>query len=177
MSNPFTANAAPAANEAPAASTPPAPAANEAPAMTTPSAATGAAPTGNLSDMFATGSKAGDGARLKDDLGHAVVIRPTEFIADLATSNGPSDCVRADWVILEGPNQGVVRTDSLIFNAVVRNTLKGLIGTATPFCVGVVAEGTAKPGKSAPLVLADPAPEHLELAKQAVTAHGWFNAN
>lgn len=145
--------------------------------MATPTtAAAPAAPAGNLSDMFATGTRSGDGARLKDDLGYAVVVRPTEFIAQLKTSNGPSDCVRADWIVLDGPNAGEQRTDSLIFNAAVRETLKRLIGTATPFCVGVVTQGEPKPGKSPALLLGDPTPEQLELAMQAVTAYGWHKA-
>lgn len=173
MSNPFAANAgqsAPAATPTPEA----APA-----AMATPSQATGqapSAPAGNLSDMFATGSKAGDGAKITADKGQAVVIRPTEYIPSMTTSHGETDAVRADWVVLTGPDAGQVRENSLIFQRVLVSTLKNLAGTSTPFCVGVVGEGQAKAGKSAPIVLLDPAPEHLEYAGKAVQVNGWVSA-
>lgn len=177
MSNPFATPAAstPAATPAPAAETAPSATA----AVTTPSQATGEtpiAPAGNLSAMFATGSKAGDGAKITADKGQAVVIRPTEYIASMTTSHGETDAVRADWVVLTGPDAGQVREDSLIFQRVLVSTLKNLVGTATPFCVGVVGEGAAKAGKSAPVILQDPAPEHLEYAGNAVQAVGWVSA-
>lgn len=185
MSNPFATPAAstPAATPAPAAETAPAATPEAAPAataaVTTPSQATGETPTapaGNLSAMFATGSKAGDGAKITADKGQAVVIRPTEYIPSMTTSHGETDAVRADWVVLTGPDAGQVREDSLIFQRVLVSTLKNLAGTATPFCVGVVGEGTAKAGKSAPIVLQDPTPEHLEYAGRAVQAVGWVSA-
>lgn len=177
MSNPFASSAAstPAATPAPAAEAAPAATA----AVTTPSQATGdtpTAPAGNLSAMFATGSKAGDGAKITADKGQAVVIRPTEYVPSMTTTHGETDAVRADWVVLTGPDAGQVREDSLIFQRVLVSTLKNLVGTATPFCVGVVGEGTAKAGKSAPVILQDPAPEHLEYAGRAVQAVGWVSA-
>lgn len=182
MSNPFASPAAstPAATPATAAETAPSatPEATAA-AVTTPSQATGETPTapaGNLSAMFATGSKAGDGAKITADKGQAVVIRPTEYIPSMTTSHGETDAVRADWVVLTGPDAGQVREDSLIFQRVLVSTLKNLVGTATPFCVGVVGEGTAKAGKSAPVILQDPAPEHLEYAGRAVQSVGWVSA-
>ena len=140
--------------------------------MATPSGAP-AAPGPNLSDMFATGSKAGDGAKIKADMGQAVLIRPTEYVDSMTTAHGVTDAVRADWVVLTGPDAGQVRLDSLIFQKVLVSTLKALPGSSTPFCVGVVAEGEAKAGKSAPIILADPEPEHLEYAQRAVTVQGW----
>lgn len=147
--------------------------------MSTPSQATGQPPRpqGNLSDMFARGSKSGDGAKIKDDMDAAVLVRPTEFLQGMKTSQGPADCVRADWIVLDGPNQGAVRSNSLIFNQVLINSLKDLPGTATPFLVGVVGWGEAKGGKSAPLLFLDPQPEHMELAMKAAQAHGWVATN
>lgn len=160
MSNPF-ASQAPTPAATPAASQ-----------LATPSGAP-AAPGPNLSEMFATGSKAGDGAKIKADMGQAVLIRPTEYVESMTTAHGTTDAVRADWVVLTGPDAGQVREDSLIFQKVLVSTLKGLAGSATPFCIGIVAEGEAKAGKSAPIILAVPEPEHLEYAQRAVIAQGW----
>lgn len=184
MSNPFMAgaNSQPQTTNQPAQSEQPAqaPQPEQAPSasslgMSTPSQASGQPPRpqGNLSEMFARGSKTGDGAKIKDDMGAAVLVRPKEFIQGMKTSQGLSDCVRADWVVLDGPNQGAVRKDSLIFNQVLISSLEDLPGTATPFLVGVVGMGEAKGGKNAPLLFLDPQPEHVELAVQAAQAHGW----
>lgn len=132
------------------------------------------APAGNLSDMFSTDVSSGDMAKLKTDLGAAVLVRPTEWIESMKTVNGDTSAIRADWIVLNGENQGAVRSNSLVFNAVVRNTLKNVLDGPLPFFVGVVTEGAAKPGKNPPLVFATAEPEHLELAQQAAQAHGWL---
>lgn len=161
MTNPFAA----AANNAPAASM----------ATTTGNSnnpeATG--PAGNLADMFSTDVSSGDRAKIKDDLGAAVVVRPLEWIESMKTVNGETSAIRADWIVLDGPNQGELRSSSLIFNTVVRNTLKNVLRGPQPFFVGVVSQGEAKPGKNAPLVFATASDEQVNLAQQAVKAHGW----
>ena len=131
-------------------------------------------PAGNLSDMFSTDVSSGDMAKIKDDLGAAVLVRPLEWIEAMKTVNGETSAIRADWIVLDGPNQGELRSSSLIFNTVVRNTLKNVLEGPQPFFVGVVSEGEAKPGKNAPLVFALAEDKHLELAQQAAKAHGWM---
>lgn len=167
MTNPFAAAANnAAANNAPAASMATASGNANAPETT--------APAGNLSDMFSTNVSSGDMAKLKTDLGAAVLVRPTEWIESMKTVNGDTSAIRADWVVLDGPNQGEVRANSLVFNAVVRSTLKNVLDGPYPFFVGIVAEGEAKPGKNAPLVFATADPEQLKLAEQAAQAIGWL---
>ena len=162
MTNPFAA----AANNAPAASMATTSGNANAPEST--------APAGNLSDMFSTDVSSGDMAKLKDDLGAAVLVRPTEWIESMKTVNGDASAIRADWVVLDGPNQGELRSNSLVFNTVVRNTLKNVLEGPHAFFVGVVTEGEAKPGKNAPLVFATAEPEQVKLAEQAAQAHGWL---
>lgn len=164
MTNPFAA----AANNAGSPSTPMATSAGDAanPESTKPA--------GNLAAMFSTDVSSGDAAKLKSDLGAAVLVRPTEWIESMKTVNGEASAIRADWIVLTGPAQGEVRSNSLVFNTVVRNTLKSVLEGPAPFFVGVVAEGEAKPGKNAPLVFTPADDEHLELAQQAAKAHGWM---
>lgn len=169
MTNPFAAAANnAAANNAPAAS------ASMATASGNANAPESTAPAGNLSDMFSTDVSSGDMAKLKADLGAAVLVRPTEWIESMKTVNGDTSAIRADWIVLDGPNQGELRANSLVFNTVVRNTLKNVLDGPYPFFVGVVAEGEAKPGKNAPLVFATAGPEQVKLAEQAAQAHGWL---
>jgi hypothetical protein len=168
VTNPFAA----AANNAAATSAPAA--ASMATASGNANAPETTAPAGNLSDMFSTDVSSGDMAKLKADLGAAVLVRPTEWIESMKTVNGDTSAIRADWIVLDGPNQGALRSNSLVFNTVVRNTLKNVLDGPYPFFVGVVAEGEAKPGKNAPLVFATAAPEQVKLAEQAAQAHGWL---
>lgn len=164
MTNPFaSATAASNAN----ISTPMATVADKDDAPETPK------PAGNLSDLFSTDVSSGDMAKLKTDLGAAVVVRPTEWIESMKTVNGETSAIRADWIVLDGPNQGAVRSNSLVFNTVVRNTMRNVLEGPYPFFVGVVAEGPAKPGKNSPLIFEVANDDQLKLAEQAVTAHGW----
>ena len=188
MTNPFAAaannaannngNNAPANNNGNNAFANNAPANNAAAAMATTtgdaSNPEATAPAGNLSDMFSTDVSSGDMAKLTADLGAAVLVRPTEWIESMKTVNGDTAAIRADWIVLDGPNQGELRSNSLVFNVVVRNTLKNVLDGNQPFFVGIVAEGEAKPGKNPPLVFATAEAEHLELAQQAAQAHGWL---
>ena len=168
--NSASANNAPAANPAPASNAS-LPAATVAGDAANPEAT---APAGNLSDMFSTDTSSGDMAKLKADLGAAVLVRPIEWIESMKTVNGETAAIRCDWVVLDGANQGALRNNSIVFNTVVRNTLKNVLDGPHPFFIGVVAEGQAKPGKNPPLVFNEATDEHMQLAVQAAQAHGWI---
>lgn len=167
--------AAPAANPAPAAA--PAaqsPAQNFATASGDAAKPESVAPAGNLTDLFNTNVSSGDQHRISDDKGAALLVRPREFKTAVKTVHGESDGILADWIVLTGPAQGEVRADGLIFNAVVRSTLKNVLEGPQPFFVGFLTEGQPQPGKSAPLIFETATDEHLQLAQQAGQAHGWF---
>ena len=168
MTNPF---AQAAANQAPAAQSP---AQNFATASGDASAPESTAPAGNLTDLFNTNVSSGDQHRMSDYKGCALLVRPREFKENVKTVHGESDGVLADWIVLTGQEQGKLCTDGLVFNAVVRSTLKNVLDGPQPFFVGLLTEGEAKPGKSAPLIFQTATDEHLQLAQQAGQAHGWF---
>ena len=48
------------------------------------------------------------------------------------TRQGVTDAVRADWIVLTGPNQGQVRNSSLIFQKVLKSELTRIMGTPSP---------------------------------------------
>lgn len=168
MSNPFAAagTSAPATTSAPAATENQA--VTSAPASTAP-----AAPAGNLSAMFASGAASGGEARIQDDLGNAILVRVTGVNRDMATQHGTTDCVNADWIVLEGPDQGAVRS-GIIFPKVIVSGLIRNFEAGQPMTVGVVAQGAAKPGKNAPWLLSPAEDNHLVLAGQAAQANGWL---
>lgn len=186
MTNPFLANnAAPAApaQTAPAPQTQAAPPA-QAPVQTAPpqsappvapgAAAIGGVPSAESSDPFATPTGGGDGSRIGDDVGQAILIRPTEYIPSMKTSQGPTDAVRADWIVLTGPNQGQVRNGSLIFQKVLKGELTRIMGTPKPMMVAVVSMGEARNGNNAPYLFAPADDATKALASQAASAHNWI---
>lgn len=173
MSNPFAtpATTAPATTSAPAATENQA--VTSAPASTAPATENQAAPSGNLSAMFASGAASGGEARIQEDLGNAVLVRVTGVNRDMATQHGTTDCVNADWIVLEGPDQGAVRS-GIIFPKVIVSGLIRNHDAGQPMTVGVVAQGAAKPGKNAPWLLSPAEDHHLALAGQAAQANGWL---
>ena len=169
MSNPFMKNApaaAPAATQAAPASggfgTPSAPATNAGP----------------KADPFGRPKGAG-GDKMTSDVENALLCRPTEFISQMVTSQGLSDAVRVDWVVLTGENAGQVRSNSLVFNAPLVRDLKAILEGPQKFLVGVLTRAAArKPGdpeseRTRAFIFADPTDEVMELAAQAAQANNW----
>lgn len=151
----------------PQAQTPP-PATN---GMATPSGAIG-----NPADMFATGTTTGSGHKLTDDEGACVLVKAQKVRQTIATQYGESEAVQASWVVLDGPNAGAVRNDSLIFQRFIVNSLTSNFDSGRPFTVGVIFrdQARAKKGQSAPVVLADPTDEQLQAAMAAAKQQGWL---
>ena len=201
MTNPFLANnAAPAAPaQAPVAQTPaaapqfqapPAAAPAQAPVAQAPvaqapvaqapvaqapgAAAIGGVPSVDSSDPFATPSGGGDGSKISDDVNQAILVRPTEYIPSMKTTQGVSDAVRADWIVLTGPNQGQIRNGSLIFQKVLKSELRAILGTPKPLMVAVLVMGEARNGNNAPYLFAAADDATKALAAQAASAHNWI---
>lgn len=157
----------PQAPAAPGAQTPP-PANN---GMATPSGTIG-----NPADMFATGTTTGSGHKLTDDEGACVLVKAQKVRQMIVTQYGESEAVQASWVVLDGPNAGAVRNDSLIFQRFIVNSLTSNFDSGRPFTVGVIFrdQARAKKGQSAPVVLADPTDEQLQAAMAAAKQQGWL---
>lgn len=139
--------------------------------MATPSGAIG-----NPADMFATGTTTGSGHKLTDDEGACVLVKAQKVRQMIATQYGESEAVQASWVVLDGPNAGAVRNDSLIFQRFIVNSLTSNFDSGRPFTVGVIFrdQARAKKGQSAPVVLADPTDEQLQAAMAAAKQQGWL---
>lgn len=186
MANPFLQNNnnAPAANNAaaqsaPAASNPPAQQAAQQPIQQNTQAQQAAQqpvqaapkPKRNLSDMFNNGASV-NGDKLTDHAGQAVLVRITGYTPEMSTKHGTTDSISADWVVLDGPQQGN-QFSGMIFSRVIVASLKQYFQNGQTLCVGVVAQGEAKNGNSAPWLLNPLDDAQLELAGQAVEALGW----
>ena len=125
-----------------------------------------------VGDPFASPAGMGEGHKIKDDMGAAVLVRPESFTANMKTDSGESDVIRCDWAVLDGPNRGALRSNALIFNKGMVRDLKKVLDGPQIFLVGRVYEGNAKKGQSAPVLFAD-APEVIDVARSAAGQLGW----
>lgn len=172
MTNPFLANnATPTAT--PEANTQAAPA-NVA--VATPPAANAIANVGQTpgqaADPFAA-PRGASGDKISDDLDQGLVVRPSEYIQSMTTTQGVTDAVQADWIVLTGPDQGKVRS-GLVFQTVLKKELRAILGTPTPMMVGILVRGVAKGTNSAPFLFAPANDEVRGLAAQAAKANNWI---
>ena len=169
--NPFGGGqAAPAAQPAPQQA-PPAADAFAAPPSTTPEPAAPAAG----GDPFGMPSGGGSGSKIADDLGQALLVRPTEYRENITTQHGPTNAVQADWIVLTGPEAGQVREGSLVFQTMLVSDLKKILDNpATPFMVGFLTKAEPSPGKSGAFIFATPDEAQVALARQAAAHFGWI---
>jgi hypothetical protein len=87
---------------------------------------------------------------LKTLLGNLLLVEPHEVATGIPTVHGPSDAIRADVTVLDGPTAGAVATDTLIWPKVLISQLRSRVGQMV---LGRLGQGVAKPGQSAPWTL------------------------
>ena len=81
--------------------------------------------------------------------GHLLVVEPTEYVANIATSFGEKDAIR---VTVHDITDSQTHTDVLLFGTALIGSLKSQVGKRV---LGVMTKGTAKPGQAAPWILED----------------------
>lgn len=87
-----------------------------------------------------------------------ITVRSVE--RDIQTSYGPTDAIKADVAVLDGADKGDEYNETLIFPRVLRSQLESKIGEKV---LGRLGQGTAKPGQSAPWMLAAATPADVEV--------------
>jgi hypothetical protein len=112
---------------------------------------------------FAAPSAPGSGIKWDDANGCLLLITPIALEQGISTTFGPADAVRADVVILDGPAAGTEHLDTLVFPKILSGQLTRHIGTKV---LGRLGQGVAKPGQSAPWVLAEATPTDVELGQR-----------
>jgi hypothetical protein len=93
--------------------------------------------------------------------GSLLMVDVIEVVRDINTSFGPSNAVRATITVIDTINAGEVYADTLVFPKVLQSQLSPLIGQTV---LGRLGQGQAKPGQSAPWMLADPTRDDNTLA-------------
>ena len=84
--------------------------------------------------------------------GALLLIRPHSVEEGIKTVHGDSSAVRADVVVLDGVEKAEEYTDCLVFPKVLQGQLRSRLGQNV---LGRLGQGNAKPGQSAPWVLAE----------------------
>jgi hypothetical protein len=92
----------------------------------------------------------GDGFRIADALNKLVLVIPTAIRRDFKTSNGATDTIVADVIVLdeEKPKKSERHNGTLIFQAVLVGSLEDRIGKG--MVAAKLVKGEAKNGNSAP---------------------------
>jgi hypothetical protein len=90
-----------------------------------------------------------DSVKVADLNGHLLIVEPTDYKTGIATVHGDADAVE---VRINDLDTGLNYDSVLFFNVALKSALKNKIGQKV---LGKMAQGTAKPGKSAPWILVD----------------------
>lgn len=104
------------------------------------------------------------GIDLKQINGALLLIEVTAHETGIPTSFGPSNAVRANVTVLDGPNKGEQYTDTLLFPRVLQSQLKPAVGK--PAVLARLGQGTAKAGQSPPWILNNPTDDDTATARK-----------
>jgi hypothetical protein len=128
-------------------------------------------------DPFKSGSDGGAG--ITEYEGQLLLVTPLEYVEVFPTTFGDTDTVRANFVVLDGPDGVEEVEDTLIFQRMLIGALKSQAkfndkngtdpATGHPkMTLGVLTQDTGrqKKGQSAPWVLAEPSDAHRVLARE-----------
>jgi hypothetical protein len=118
--------------------------------------------------MFATPSAPGDGIKWADHKGALLLIEVTDFHPAMKTSFGEADAVEANVVVLDGEGKGAKYDTALIFPKLLVSQTKNSKGQKV---LGRLAQGTAKPGQSAPWLLQEASAADVAMAEEWVKAN------
>ena len=113
--------------------------------------------------MFDAPATGGGSLKPAEVEGHLLVVEPTEYVANIATSFGEKDAIR---VTVHDVTESETHNDVLLFGTALIGSLKSQVGKRV---LGVMTKGTAKPGQAAPWILQDATGEAK--AVEAATAY------
>ena len=121
-------------------------------------------------EAFASPAAASAGPKPADLQGQLLIFKPIEYRSGIETVNGPADAISCDVINLD---TGETHSDVLFFNIAIRNALRPLIGQRV---LGRIQQGVAKPGKTAPWIIADASQDPAAIAKAAAFKLGTASA-
>lgn len=120
-----------------------------------------------MSDPFAVADTGG--VNIKDYEGYLLLVTPTEYIENVDTTNGPTDVVDADMVVLDGEDAPEEIDGVRIFQNVLIGALRKRIGKKQNMLLGRLAISTEKKkGQNAPWIFQAPTDEDKEVARKYI---------
>ena len=114
-------------------------------------------------DPFDTPAKGGDRLPLDELLGSLLLFEVHSVEHGIQTAYGESDAVKCDVAALDGDHKAQRWDGTLIFPRVLQGQLSPRVGGMV---LGRLAQGTAKPGQSAPWTLDDPTDADREVGRK-----------
>lgn len=162
MTNPFAA-------AAPAAAAPADDEKKAAPATTVKTAepADTAGGAVGIGDPFATPVGIGDG-RITDYVGNLLLLKPTEYVPEMNTSQGKTDAVRADIAVLDDENEpGQIVTGVLLFQQALKREARNILDGPLPYLLGRLHKGKTNGGNTL-YTFETPTEEDVELARKFI---------
>lgn len=121
--------------------------------------------------MFDAPSSSSGGVKITDFDGQLLLITPTAHETNIPTAYGPADAVTANIAVLDGNGAGQEHTGVRIFQKALQGQLRPKVGTGR-MVLGRLGRGTAKPGQSAPWLLADPTEQDKQVARDYINRSG-----
>jgi len=102
-----------------------------------------------MGDPFASPKGIGDGERITDFVDRLLLVKPTEFISQMRTSQGLSDAVRVDLAVLDDPEEaGKIVIGVLLFQQALRREAKAILDGPLPFLLGRLRCGKTQSGNT-----------------------------
>lgn len=100
-------------------------------------------------DPFADPSGISD-ATITDFVGRLLLIKPTEIVAEMRTSQGPAhDVVRVDMAVLDDPEEAGKRVDGiLLFQTALKREAANVYRGPNPYLLGRLSKGKTQTGNT-----------------------------
>lgn len=153
MTNPFASSAPAAPAETPAA----------APVDT---AKAEPKPSLGIGDPFASPTGIGDGERITDFVGNLLLVKPTEYIREMNTSQGKTDAVRVDLAVLDDSAEpGKIVVGVLLFQQALKREAKGILEGDLPYLLGRLDKGKTGGGNTL-YTFQPPSEEEADVARK-----------
>lgn len=118
-------------------------------------------------DPFGDPAGPGSGERIADMVGSLLLVKPTEYIAEMTTRSGTTDAVRADIAVLdETDDAGRIADGVLVFQMALKRDLEKIMDGPSTYLLGRLVMGEAKQGKNAPYIFEMATDADKALARQ-----------
>ena len=103
-----------------------------------------------MGDPFAAPTGVGDGSRITEFVGRLLLVKPTEVIAEMNTSQGKArDVVRADIAILDDAEEpGKIVEGVLLFQQALKREAKAIYDGPLPYLLGRLDKGKTNGGNT-----------------------------